>query len=174
MNVQAFLEWATRQTDRYELVGGRPVAMAPERAAHARRKAAVHRQLADAIADAGVPCEAFIDGMTVAIDDTTAYEPDVVVHCGPRVDDDALVVTRPVIVVEVLSPSTGGRDSGAKLDDYFQLPSVVHYLLVKTERRAVIHHQRVGDGSIATRIMNEGVIDLDPPGITLDVDALDG
>ena len=48
----------------------------------------------------------------------------------------------PIIVVEVVSPSSLARDAGAKLEDYFRLPSVQHYLILKTENRTIIHHQR--------------------------------
>ncbi len=174
MTFEAFLAWSEGQPGRFELVAGVPVAMAPERAGHARMKARVHRALSDALAATGQPCEAFIAGMTVRIDERTAYEPDVVVHCGPRIPDGALVIPDPVIVVEVLSPSTRGADAGAKLDDYFRLPSVRHYLLVKTDGPRVIHHARQDDGTITTRIVSEGELMLDPPGIRLTLAALAG
>ncbi|MCA9625679.1 MAG: Uma2 family endonuclease [Myxococcales bacterium] len=172
MSFDAFLAWAEGRSERYELVEGTPVLMAPERAGHARMKARVHRALAEAIESAGADCEAFVDGMTVQVDDQNAYEPDVVVQCGPRLPDDAVVVEAPLIVVEVLSRSTQGRDAGAKLDDYFRIPSVMHYLMVKTDRFGVIHHARRADGTILTRILGEGLLHLDPPGLSLDIGAL--
>jgi Uma2 family endonuclease len=155
MTVDEFLAWLDEGPEgaRYELVAGEVVAMAPERAAHARRKARAWRALTDSIEAAGLSCEALPDGMTVRIDDHTAYEPDAVVHCGEALADDAVIVPAPVIVVEVLSPSTATRDTGAKLADYFRLPSVRHYLIVRTDRPTVIHHRR-GDGEvIATGIV---------------------
>jgi Uma2 family endonuclease len=73
----------------------------------------------------------------------------------------------PIIVVEVLSPSTSARDVGAKLVGYFQLPSLRHYLIVRHESRTIVHHERGDDGVIVTRIVRDGPILLDPPGITL-------
>ncbi len=174
MTVDAFLAWRASRPDgpRHELVAGEPVAMAPERVAHLRLKARVWRALADAIAARGLPCEALPDGATVPIDDHTAYEPDAVVTCGDRVPGDAVLVPAPVIVVEVLSPSTTGRDAGAKLDDYFRLPGVHHYLLLKTERPVLIHHARTAPDRIDTRIVTGGSLTLDPPGLMLDVDGL--
>jgi Uma2 family endonuclease len=171
MTVDQFLSWAMAQPDgpRYELVAGEVVAMAPERAAHARRKARIWRALTEAVDAAGLPCEALPDGMTVKIDDHTAYEPDALVHCEKALPDDAVIVPAPVLVVEVLSPSTATRDTGAKLADYFRLPSLRHYLIVRTDRPTVIHHRR-GDGDlIETRIVTSGAVLLDPPGITLDL-----
>jgi Uma2 family endonuclease len=99
----------------YELVAGAVVAMGTERAVHARRKARIWRALSDAVDAAGLPCEALPDGMTVKIDEHTAYEPDALVHCDKALADDAVLVPAPVTVVEVLSPSTTTRDTGTKL-----------------------------------------------------------
>lgn len=60
---EAFRAWCeTRPRGRFERVAGRIVAMAPERGAHLRVKAAVFRALERAIAAAGVPCQALPDG----------------------------------------------------------------------------------------------------------------
>jgi Uma2 family endonuclease len=173
MTVDQFVPWAMAQPEgRFELVNGAVVAMAPERAAHARFKARIWRALDDQIHDRGLPCEALPDGMTVRIDEHTAYEPDAQVHCGERLADDAVIVPAPVIVVEVLSPSTATRDTGAKLADYFRVASLRHYLIVRTDQPTVIHHRR-GDGDVIdTRIATAGAVQLDPPGITLDLDRI--
>ena len=175
MTVDEFLAWAIVQPEgRFELVDGTVVAMAPERAGHARLKSEVWLSLRDGIQSAGLPCEALPDGMTVKIDEHTAYEPDAVVHCEEALPDDALIVPAPVIVVEVLSPTSKAHDAGAKLADYFRLLSVRHYLLVRTERQTVIHHRRGAGDLIETRVVTSGTLDLDPPGITLDLDRIYG
>jgi Uma2 family endonuclease len=166
----AFIAWAAEQPrGRFELVRGSVVAMAPERAVHARTKARVHRALEDAITRAGSPSEAFPDGMSVRIDDRTVYEPDALVRCGPRTPDDAVEVSDPVIVVEVVSRASRSTDSGAKLGEYFTLHSVRHYLVLNTDARAVTHHRRAEDGTIATRILRDGGLELDPPGLSVGV-----
>jgi len=171
MTLSAFLRWSAEQPGKHELVAGIPVAMAPERADHARTKARVWLALRDAVRSAGLECEAFTDGMTVPIDDDNAYEPDALVRCGARLEADEQAVTDPVVVVEVLSPTTAGRDAGAKLEDYFRLDSVAHYLLVKTDRRVVIHHARQAGGEIRTTIVSQGELELSPPGMRVAVSA---
>jgi Uma2 family endonuclease len=173
MTVDEFLAWAMAQPEgRFELVDGKVVAMAPERVAHARLKSEVWLALRDAIKSAGLPCETLPDGMTVKIDDHTAYEPDAQVHCGERLADDTVIVPAPVIVVEVLSPRTATRDTGAKLADYFRLMSLRPYLIVRTDQLTVIHHRR-GDGdAIETRVVPTGSVQLDPPGIVLELDRI--
>jgi Uma2 family endonuclease len=80
-----------------------------------------------------------------------------------------LEVPTPIIVVEVLSPSTAGDDHGPKLTGYFSLPSVTHYLILDADRRVAIHHKRgVGD-VIETRILSEGILRLDPPGLEIPI-----
>lgn len=170
MTSDDFIAWAMQQDDgrRYELVAGEIVAMAPERASHARAKLRITRKLAEAVESAGLPCEVFAAGMVVQVDAATAYEPDATVRCGEPVPDDTTGITDPLIVVEVLSPSTRARDSGAKLADYFRLPSLRHYLIATTERRTIIHHARQQDGSIVTHLIpHDGTVRLDPPGIQL-------
>jgi Uma2 family endonuclease len=171
MTVDQFLAWLEGGPEgaRYELVAGEVVAMAPERAAHARLKARIWRALDDQIVARELSCEALPDGMTIKIDEHTAYEPDAVLHCAAPLADDALLVPQPVVVVEVLSPTTKEHDAGAKLADYFRLPSVRHYLLARTGRPTVIHHRRGDDGSIATRIVTAGTLELDPPGVALEL-----
>jgi len=167
MTSDEFIAWAMEQPEgkRYELFAGKLVAMAPERSAHALAKFHIARRLSDAVERDGLPCTVYPDGMAVEIDLTTIYEPDALVRCGPVVPPDTVKLTDPVIVVEVLSPSTRGRDHGDKLIDYFRLPSVRHYLIVRTEDQAVIHHARNADGTILTRIVREGTLVLDPPGL---------
>lgn len=171
MMADEFIAWALRQPEGqgHELVDGEVVAMSPERAGHARTKLAVVDALRAAIDTAGCPCEAFVEGLAVRIDEATVYEPDALVRCGDPLDDEAVEATDPLVVVEVLSPSSRGRDAGAKLADYFRLASVRHYLIVSTSRRAVIHHHKLESGEIRTRIVNDGELRLDLPGLTLPV-----
>lgn len=167
MTVDEFLAWAEQQPGRYELYAGVAYGMAPERARHGKTKLRVHLALHRAITAAGLACHVMPDGMTVRVDEDTAHEPDALVYCGPEIDDDALEVRNPIILIEVLSPSTRYIDASAKLGGYFSLPSVVHYLIVDPERPRIIHHARRG-AEIATRIIADGTILLDPPGLTLD------
>ncbi|WP_245496583.1 Uma2 family endonuclease [Lichenibacterium ramalinae] len=173
MTVDEFLAWAEGRPGRHELVDGYVHAMAPERAGHARAKIRAQRALEDAIARKRLPGEAMGDGMTVRIDARTAYEPDALVYCGTRLPRNDTIVPAPVIVVEVLSPSTGFYDRHGKLAGYFAVPSVRHYLIVDIDRLMVIHHARDGD-DIRTRLVPSGPLRLDPPGLDLSVEDLLG
>lgn len=172
MTADEFLTWAMERPkgERYELVAGEVVAMAPERLAHAQVKYRITRAFDDALRARGLPCEALPDGMAVQIDETTVYEPDALVRCGPDLPSDTVTILDPVIVVEVLSPSSRARDAGAKLADYFRLASVRHYLIVDTARRTVIHHRREDRERLQTLVVRAGTLELDPPGIRVTIE----
>ena len=58
---------------------------------------------------------------------------------------------------------------GIKLEGYFSLASLAHYLILDPDRRVVIHHARGREGVIETRILREGRLRLDPPGLEVAV-----
>ncbi len=175
MTVLEFLAWAeTQEGGRYELVRGRIVAMAPERSEHVHAKRRAANVLEAAIGRAGLACEAFVDGLAVVIDDETSYLPDALVNCGEQVASDSLVAPHPVIVVEVLSPSTQGIDKSVKLADYLRVPGLSHYLIIDLGRRHVLHYRRQPDQAIMVAIVKDGELVFDPPGITVPVAGLLG
>jgi Uma2 family endonuclease len=169
MTVDEFLGWAARRQGRWELQDGEVVAMAPERLLHSETKYEVVTALKAAIKRANAPCHAVPDGATVRISARTAFEPDALVYCGPRLPPDAIEVPEPIIVVEVLSEKTAARDHGLKLAGYFSLPSVAHHLLLDAGGRMAIHHKRGQGDVIETRIFRDGALRLDPPGLEVPV-----
>ena len=167
---EEFRRWVAEQPNgRYERVDGRIVAMAPERGAHLRVKAGVWLALRTALQAAGLPCQALPDGASIPTGEND-YEPDAIVNCGEPMSNTAVAAPNPVVVVEVLSLSTRAVDTGAKLVEYFRVPSVMHYLIVHPTKRVVIHHRRGEGDRIETTIVSSGDIRLDPPGFTVSVD----
>lgn len=175
MSISQFVSWAEQQGEgRYELVHGEVVMMSPETVRHAESKGAVYIALRTAIASNGLPCSVFPDGVGVVIDKGTVREPDVSVQCEPA-NPDSLTIDAPVIVVEVLSPSSIAIDTGAKKDEYFRIPSIRHYLIVDPYSRLVIHYHRdTSDGHVSRIVVSDGAIMLSPPGISVSVDDMFG
>jgi Uma2 family endonuclease len=173
MSREEYRAWANQQNrGRFERVSGVVVAMAPERANHNLAKGNVRDALHQAVRKARLPCQVFADGMTLEVDDSD-YEPDCVVRCGEeRLPGDAVAVPDPLIVVEVLSPSTSAIDRAWKLEEYFRLPSMQHYLIVWADRQQIAHHRRTDQGTIETMTVTTGPIRLDPPGIEIQVEEI--
>jgi Uma2 family endonuclease len=167
MTVDQYLAWARDVPGRFELVDGEVYAMSPEAVGHAKAKYAVQTTLLNGIRSRKLPCHMLPDGMSVRVDQSTAFEPDALVYCGQELASSAVEVPAPIIVVEVFSPATGRFDGAVKLAGYFKLPSVVHYLIIDPGQPLVIHHARGDGGDILTRVVTEGAITLDPPGLTV-------
>lgn len=176
LTVADYLAWAEAEGDgsHTELINGQIVAMSPEVVAHNRIKGRVFLALSRAVAEAGVHGEVFTDGLTVPIDDHTAYEPDATVRLGALLPAKQRTVPDPVIVVEVLSPSSVHMDTSAKLIGYFKLASVQHYLMIDPDTRTVTHHTRGRDGKVSAETLSSGALRLDPPGIAVDLADLIG
>jgi len=170
MKVPEFLAWAEAQPQgRYELVNGEVVVMAPERVRHNLVKLEVALALRDAVKRANLPCTVFTDGVGIVINENTVREPDASIQCGGKLNLDAMTIDAPLIVVEVVSPSSERDDTHAKLVEYFSVQSIRHYLVVLPEQDVVVHYRRNDTAAIDTRIGREGAIDLRPPGMAIPV-----
>jgi Uma2 family endonuclease len=169
MTVDEFLAWAAGREGRWELYNGVPYAMPSERVGHVEVKGAVYLALLRAVRKAAAPCHVLTDGAGVRISEHVMHNPDAIVYCGPRLPDDALEVPKPVVLVEVLSPSTRRFDETVKKDGYFSLPSVHHYLIVDPEGPPIIHHSRQPEGTILRSEVHQASLALSPPGIEVGV-----
>jgi Uma2 family endonuclease len=96
-------------------------------------------------------------------------EPDISIQCKPP-DPNSLVLEAPVVLVEVVSPSSSSDDTGAKVGEYFGISTVQHYLIVDPVHMSVIRHSRIGGSQkLETEIHRSGSIELNPPGIVVAV-----
>jgi len=128
----------------------------------------LHRQLR------GRPYRVHSESLRVRVleTDLTTY-PDVSVVCGRREfdPDDNHAVVNPIVLVEVLSPSTEGFDRGAKFAHYRRIPSLREYVLVAQEAKRVEVFRRGEDGIWTIHEAREGeTIDLLSIGCKLAVD----
>ena len=70
--------------------------------------------------------------------------PDIVV--APTADDeDEYVVTMPILIIEILSPSTEATDLGRKRKEYTSIPSLQYYLIISQDEMLVQLDQRNGE-----------------------------
>ena len=141
MSLAEFLEWDDGTDTRYELVGGRVIALPVCSVAHGTI-------LANLACDVGnrlrAPLRAAIRGGIIPQHrDHTYYLADLVVAGGPPASQ-AQSFANPVLIIEVLSPSTAQHDRGTKLVDYREIPSVQEILLVSSEARRVEIWRREG------------------------------
>jgi Uma2 family endonuclease len=131
-------EWLDGQIYDMEALG-----MAGGKPEHALRIAAVVMALGAQLR--GKRCNVYSSDLKVRIRATAmATYPDVSVVCGKlEVDpEDSLAAVNPVVLVEVLSPSSEAYDRGAKFGHYRRIPSLRDYVLVNhRESRIEVHHR---------------------------------
>jgi Putative restriction endonuclease len=121
MTLAEFLVWEERQELRYEFDGVEPVAMAGGSLAHA----AIQRNLALAVGTRlrGKPCQFFGSDLKTQAAENSSRCPDGMVICS-GLDPALKIVRNPVVVFEVLSPSTPAVDRIVKARESQATPSV--------------------------------------------------
>ena len=80
-------------------------------------------------------CRAYTNDVRIHTPVSGAYTyPDIVVICGRKetTDDHFDTFTNPVLLIEVLSPSTEAHDKSAKLLRYLSIPLLQEYLLINS------------------------------------------
>ena len=93
----------------------------------------------------GTRCESFSSDMRVKVPKARAYcYPDIVIVCGePKLEDDVHdTLLNPVVIIEVLSPSTKAFDYSGKFRRYQKLESLKEYVLVSQDECLLERYQR--------------------------------
>lgn len=168
MTAPEFLTWAESQPARHEFDGTRPVAMTGGDLGHSRLIRNISRALASRLA--GSPCEPLgPDAAVATIGDAIRY-PDAVVTCTPFSDRDQLV-PNPVIVFEVVSPSSVRIDRVTKLREYQAVPSIRRYIIVEPAIAAltVLSRDYAGEAFRATGLSDTDILRLPEIGIEIPV-----
>lgn len=93
----------------------------------------------------GGPCRTFLLDMKLELKSdgkTFYYYPDVFVTCAPEDAESPLIKRHPVLVIEVLSPSTWRVDQGEKLNNYKSLPGLSEIVFIAQDWPELIIHRR--------------------------------
>jgi Uma2 family endonuclease len=165
-----FLRWNENREGKREFVNGRVVEMMINVSfAHYRLASKLQRQLADRIDDARF----LVGGSDFAVRTHAGLRfPDVmVVNAG--LDPAALATSEPLLVAEILSPSTMAADFGPKRDEYTALASLMHYLVLSQDEMRVWVWSRNEEGRFGEPdIHDAATVNLPGLGITLDLPSL--
>ena len=140
----AFLDWEQRQAERYELVAGEVRLMVGGTIGHNDVTDNIHAALRSRLR--GTPCRARAVQTRVQAGNDSFVYPDIVVSCSPRRPEE-LFIDDPVLVVEVLSPSTAQYDQGEKRWVYQAIPSLQQLVLVSPREAKVELVTRQSDDS---------------------------
>ncbi len=145
MTAEEFLAWDETQPERFEFAHGEIFAMTGAAEGHVTVTGNVYSALRQHLR--GTPCRTFMLDMKLRVQAADAYYyPDVMVTCSPADKDQPLVKSDPLLLVEVLSPSTAGRDRGDKFAAYRLLPSLQEFVLIDTVKRTSDLYRKGADG----------------------------
>jgi Uma2 family endonuclease len=130
MNQPAFLDWVQGREERYELDRGRVIMMTGGSRAHWQITANLFKAL-----DARVDPKrwAVLPEFGIALPPESIRFPDIVVDRAGEAAGD-LTATAPVLIAEVLSPSSERVDLGDKSAEYLRLPSLAAYLVLAQDQ----------------------------------------
>jgi Uma2 family endonuclease len=132
MTLDEFLRWDDGTDSRYELIDGLPVAMAPPAEAHRILAVRLVSRI-DAALSNRRPCNAQIEPGVVRPDRAHSYfVPDIAVTCQPN-EPGRQAMVNPILIVEILSPSTERSDRRLKLPAYRDIESVSEILLIDAD-----------------------------------------
>lgn len=141
MTAAEYLEWERAQTERHEFLNGDVFLMAGGTRRHSLIAENVKAELRSLLRSND--CEVHGSDMRVLVKATGLYTyPDGLVACPPFENEPADVLTNPVLLIEVLSPSTEDYDRGRNFAHYRQIPSLREYLVVSQDEAKIEQHQR--------------------------------
>jgi Uma2 family endonuclease len=127
-------------------------------------------------------CEVFGSDMRLLVGlrrrgrQTRRYYPDAMVLCDQELredeGDDEMHVTRPCVIIEILSQRSVRIDQTEKLEIYQSLPSVQAYLIVHQRQRRVERHWRDADGNWQVETLTSGSVPIPCIGFNLPLEAI--
>jgi Uma2 family endonuclease len=164
MALAEFLEWEERQELRYEFDGVGPVAMTGGTFGHS----AIQRNLAFALTGRlrGKPCQFLGSDLKFQVAEGHIRYPDGMVLCS-AVDRTATFVLDPVVVFEVLSPSTTGNDRIVKAREYQATPSVQRYVMLEQDSMGATVYARSRDSWTHEILIADSILALPEIGVEL-------
>jgi Uma2 family endonuclease len=140
--VEEYLEIERAAETKSEFLHGQILAMSGVSRRHDRIAMNLIVQLGTRLR--GKPCTPHTADMRVRVNPSAYFYPDASVACGEELYEDSRVdtLTNPVVIFEVLSPSTERFDRGVKFKHYQGVQTITDIVLVSQDEVAVEHYRR--------------------------------
>jgi Uma2 family endonuclease len=168
MSLDEFLAWEREQPERHEFDGFTVTAMTGASIAHVKITMNLAFSLRQALRGTG--CRPLSSDAKVIAGGSVRY-PDIAVTCRPMADRDD-VIPEPILIIEVLSPSTERIDRARKKLDYFATESVRQYAIVEQDERLVDLYTRTEVGWINEVITGDAALKLSSIAVELSLDTI--
>lgn len=141
ISVEDYLEGEKASEIRHEYLDGEVYAMSGVCKRHNRIARALLRKLENHLE--GSDCETFYGEVKLSVKHLNRfYYPDLIVVCGPD-DEHDYYLTKPTIIVEVLSLTTALTDKREKWFAYQEIEGLKEYVMIEQEaERAEVYRKR--------------------------------
>jgi Uma2 family endonuclease len=157
IGITEYIEGEELSETRHEYIYGEVYAMAGTSDKHNRIAGNLYSAIDNHLGNSR--CEAFIESVKLRADHATFYYPDVMVACD-ETPESPYYRQEPILLVEVLSPSTERIDRNEKLNVYRNIPTLHEYLIVwQDEIRAELHRKQT-DNSWTAEIYDELEVEI--------------
>lgn len=142
---EAYMEMEMASPERHEYVDGEIFAMVGTSSIHNELVFNITSILKNHLR--GKPCRIYMESIKLRVEAANCYfYPDVMVTCSETDRQERYVMNEPLLVVEILSPSTALYDRDKKFAAYRQLPSLQEYVLVDAEQTTLDCYRRAEGG----------------------------
>lgn len=103
------------------------------------------------------PCRTYMADMKLqAHADHAYFYPDVFVTCDPTDHQAEYMMRAPIVVVEVLSPTTAAYDRGDKFAAYRRIASLREFILIDPDKQRIEHYHRSTGNTWQSRELEPG------------------
>ena len=150
LSIKDYLDYEDSSQNKHEYEKGEILAMSGGTINHGILCGNAYNELREGIRKSKIKCNTIGSEVRIHIKKTNSIVyPDAMVICGEIEvsEDDKDAITNPVLVVEVLSKSTGDYDRGDKFYKYRQLDSFKEYILIDQEKPVVETYYKKDDNS---------------------------
>jgi len=144
MTIEEYLAWEPEEDIRYEYIHGEVLAMTGGTIPHNDIAINFCTALRPHLRSRG--CKINVSDVKLQVSPQNIYYyPDIIVSCDSKDINDRKFIQNPILIAEVLSPSTSSKDRGEKFLHYLKIPTLQEYILIDSENISVERYCR-GEG----------------------------
>jgi len=128
--LEEFLDWERRQEERWEFDGIQPLAMTGGSLRHSELATNLVQALRERLKR---PCRVFRGDVKIRTVGKRIRYPDAVISCTDPLPETSDILPGPIVVFEVLSPSTETFDRTIKAAEYFATSTIQAYVMLSQD-----------------------------------------
>lgn len=146
MTLEEYFALDDSQGERYEYFDGEVFPVINTSISHNKILSKVHANIFNHLM--GKRCDVLTSTQKIKVEKSSSYcLPDILVVCGEieTMQNQKDVITNPILIIEILSPSTQDYDLGGKYKLYRNISSLIEYVCISSTETLALKHNRKGE-----------------------------